>query len=347
MRTAQGKLPVMMASALFTVLATLGCRDGTNPMTAARTAALIPDDPAMSQVTFTQEVCGPVPATLVITENTRLTCDLECAETTGPCIQFGKDNITLALNGFTMRGTANAPANCAPTSAGPAWDGISTAGFDRVKVRGPGMVEKFRRHGIFMAQTDDAIIEHVTSNYNCYSGILMNASHENLLSENVSVRNASASGATPCGGNCLVNSNGNRIRRNHFHGNGSLAPGAPLANPNDFGVGLLFTSSDNIIEENSIGGNINGVLLFQGATGNLIRRNLIAGNPPSQLAPTAGTPVGVDIRDASPSGANTFEDNHCITYEGASFESGSNASRTNDGTPGRPCPNFPRARGHH
>ncbi|HEU4747188.1 MAG TPA: hypothetical protein VFS56_01715, partial [Gemmatimonadaceae bacterium] len=75
--------------------------------------------------------------------------------------------------------------------------------------------------------------------------------------------------------------------------------------------------------------------------------NLIAGNPPVQVSVSAGSPVGVDIRDASPAGANTFEDNHCITYEGASFESGNNASRTNDAAPRPPCPNFPRARGHH
>jgi hypothetical protein len=46
---------------------------------------------------------------------------------------------------------------------------------------------------------------------------------------------------------------------------------------------------------------------------------------------TAGTPVGVDIRDASPPGANRFEENHCITYQGAT-------------TP-PPCPNFSTSRG--
>lgn len=347
MRTAKPTGPAMLVSALFTVLVALGCRDAANPA-AARARALIPDDVAMSQITFSQEVCGVIPATLVITENTRLTCDVECLETNGPCIQFGRDNITLSLAGFTMTGTASAPSNCAP-NPGPAtpWDGIATAGFDRVKIRGPGMVQRFRRHGVFMFQTDRSVVEQVTSHYNCFSGIFLNASHENYVSENVSARNSSASGPSPCGGNCLVSSNGNRIRRNHFYGNGSVAPGAPLGTPNDFGVGLNFTSSDNVVEENSIGGNINGILIFQAAAGNLIRHNVIAGNPPSQISATSGPTVGADIRDASPAGANTFQDNHCITYEGASFESGNNARHGKDGDPARPCPNFPRARGHH
>jgi hypothetical protein len=329
----------MLASALLTALATLGCKDAATPISAVRATAVSPNDPSMSQITFAQEVCGVIPATLVITENTRLACDVECVNTSGPCIQFGRDNITLSLAGFKMSGTASPPTGCAPTpGAATPYDGVSSAGFDHVKIRGPGMVQKFRRHGIFLTLTDNAVVEKVTSHYNCYSGIFMGASHENYISENVSVRNGSASAGAPCGGNCISSSNANHIRRNHFHGNGSVA--APTAQgdpfvgiPNDFGVGLVGTSSRNVIEENSIGGNINGILLFPATVGNLIRHNLIAGNPPVQVSVTAGTPVGVDIRDASMAGANTFEDNHCITYEGVT-------------TP-PPCPNFPRSRGHY
>lgn len=319
-------------------LAALACKDSVSSPSSDRTASLA-QNRGTDVTAFTQEVCGVIAATVVITENTRLSCDVQCVNAMGPCIQFGDDNITLSLNGFTMSGTASPPANCAPSPAfGPApnpgpfpYDGISTAGHDHVRIRGPGMVQTFRRHGLFMLQTEDAIVEGVTSHHNCFSGILMAFSHDNRISENVSVRNGSASGAAPCGGNCVISSNGNHIRRNHFYGNGSVVVGAPLGTPNDFGLGLVGTSSDNTVEENSIGGNINGILLFPLTTGNLIRHNLIAGNPPVQVAAIAGTPVGVDIRDASAPGANTFTENHCITYEGAS-------------TP-RPCPNFPRARG--
>jgi len=341
MRTIPRKWTLLCTWSLVIALAALACKDSVSSPSSDRTTSLAARNRAMDVTAFTQEVCGVITATVVITENTRLSCDVRCVNATGPCIQFGDDNITLWLNGFTMSGTASPPANCVPSPAfGPApnpgpfpYDGISTAGHDHVRIRGPGMVQTFRRHGLFMLETEDAIIEGVTSHHNCYSGILMAFSHDNRISENVSVRNGSASGGAPCGGNCVINSNGNHIRRNHFHGNGSVVVGAPLGTPNDFGVGLVGTSSDNTVEENSIGGNINGILLFPLTTGNLIRHNLIAGNPPVQVAATAGTPVGVDIRDASAPGANTFTENHCITYEGAS-------------TP-RPCPNFPRAKGHN
>jgi hypothetical protein len=283
-----------------------------------------------------EEICPPggiIAATVVIEENAELACDVVCTNVTGPCIQFGNDHITLRMNGFKMTGPATPPANCAPSpffspgDPGPfPYDGISTAGFDHVKILGPGMVQTFRRHGVFVFESEKARVEHVTSHYNCYSGIFLGLANDNDIADNVSVRNGSASGAAPCGGNCISNSNDNRIRRNFFSGNGSVAPGAPTMTPNDFGVGLVGTSSYNVIERNSIGGNINGILLFPLTVGNLIRRNVIAGNPPVQVSVTAGTPVGVDIRDASAAAANTFENNLCITYEGA--------------TSPPPCPSF-------
>ena len=341
MRRARRDWPLLLALGVATALLPSACKDSETPTSSSRVIAESRSDPAMSRVTFAQEVCGVIPATLVITGNTRLTCDVVCVNATGPCIQFGNDNITLFLNGFKMSGVASPPIACAASPAtgtapdpGPfPFDGISTAGHDGVRIRGPGMVQTFRRHGIFMFGTDDAIVEHVTSHYNCYSGIFLGLSNDNDLSENVSVRNGSASGGAPCGGNCITNSNGNRVRRNHFHGNGSVAPGMPLGTPNDFGVGLVGTSRDNVIEQNSIGGNINGILLYPLTVGNVIRHNLIAGNPPVQVAVTAGTPVGADIRDASRAGANSFVENHCITYEGATVPA--------------PCPNFPKDRGHY
>lgn len=336
--------PLLASCALLAVLTGAACRDSVDPATSRTPDATVSDvDPEMSQVSFANEVCGVIPATLVITENTRLTCDVQCLETSGPCIQFGRDNITLFLNGFKMSGTAMPPNNCAaspafetPTVPAPGpfpYDGIATAGFDHVKIRGPGMVQTFRRHGIFMFRSDDAVVDNVTSHYNCYSGIFLGFSTGNRLSENTSVRNGSASGGAPCGGACIFSSDENRVRRNRFFGNGSVASGPPRGTPNDFGVGLIGTSSGNVVEENAIGGNINGVLLFPGAARNLIRRNAIAGNPPVQVSVSAGSPVGVDIRDASPPGANRFVENLCITYEGAT-------------TPA-PCPSFPRAKGHY
>lgn len=102
-----------------------------------------------------QETCPPagvIAETLVITENGELACDVVCTNATGPCIQFGDDHLTLWLNGFTMTGPASPPSNCAPSpvfspgNPGPfPYDGISTAGFDHVRVLAPGMVQPSRR----------------------------------------------------------------------------------------------------------------------------------------------------------------------------------------------------------
>ncbi len=140
----------------------------------------------------------------------------------------------------------------------------------------------------------------------------------------VSIRNAIQSGAAPCGGNCLVNRHNNTIRRNFFAGNGSAAN-----NNNDLGVGLIGNSSGNSIEDNSIGGNANGLLLQVNTTGNLIRLNVIAGNPPSQFSKDYGAAIGADVKDeATANGArNTFDRNWRVTYLG----------------PGpAPCTNLPR-----
>jgi hypothetical protein len=135
-------------------------------------------------------------------------------------------------------------------------------------------------------------------------------------------------------------SHNNRVRRSELVGNGSIASGGvgvpvppgepPFLVPNDFGVGLVGNSSGNVIEENGIGGNINGVLVFFTAAGNVIRKNVIAGNPPVQLGSSPA--VGADIRDFSPAGTNKFEENLCITYTGATVPN--------------PCPNIPQFSGH-
>jgi hypothetical protein len=107
---------------------------------------------------------------------------------------------------------------------------------------------------------------------------------------------------------------------NIYSGNGSatskFSPKAP--NSNNFGVGLVGTSRDNIIEKNKIGGNLNGVLIGPATLGgNVIRRNIIAGNPPVQVSKDFGASIGADIQDLSAPGTNTFEDNRCLTYVGA------------------------------
>ena len=108
---------------------------------------------------------------------------------------------------------------------------------------------------------------------------------------------------------------------NILSGNGTAASTVTLPNgdkiSNNFGVGLVGVSKDNLIEKNKIGGNLNGVFIASTTLGgNVIRRNIIAGNPPVQVSNEFPS-IGADIQDLSAAGANTFEDNHCLTYSGA------------------------------
>jgi hypothetical protein len=294
-------------------------------------------------------ISGDISETLVITRNSRLTGDVRCLQTSGPCIRFGAADIRLSLNGFTMTGGHEPPggkcvtADEFATPAGAA-DGIQSS-FDDVVIEGPGMVQRMRRHGIALLGTatdpvEEVVVKRLVSHENCFSGIFMGSVNESRIEGVVSARNSANSEFRPCGGICVTNSNDNRVRHSEFFGNGTTALGPPpAAIPNDFGVGLVGSSSGNVVEENGIGGNINGVALFPLSatatpTGNLIRKNVIAGNPPIEVsaANPSLNPVGADIRDFSAAGSNTFSENLCLTYTGAT-------------TP-PPCPNLPRFSGH-
>ena len=276
-----------------------------------------------------ESISGTITTTKFLSEDSELVGHVTCTMTTEPCIDLAASHITLRLNGFTITGSADPEAGvCNPTSGNPQADGIRTLNVTHVRIVGPGMIQKFRRHGIFIVGQPGiltrATISDVTSHHNCFSGILTNMMSSSRITGIVSVRNAIHSGAAPCGGNCLVNSHNNTIRRNFFAGNGSAAN-----NNNDFGVGLIAGSTGNLIEDNSIGGNANGLLLQANTSGNLIRLNVIAGNPPSQFSKDYGASIGADVKDEATTngGRNTFDRNWCVTYLG----------------PGpAPCTNLPR-----
>ena len=83
---------------------------------------------------------------------------------------------------------------------------------------------------------------------------------------------------------------------------------------NNFGIGLV-TASDtgNVIEDNTVAGNSNGIFLAAGVTGNIIRRNFIVGNPPAQVDVDHPSASGVDVKNLADDGANTFRGNVCLT----------------------------------
>src|SRR5687767_8862422 len=265
-----------------------------------------------------ENISGTIATTKFLTEDSQLVGNVTCTMTTEPCIDLAASNITLRLNGFTITGPAEPEGGaCNASAANPQADGIRTMNVTHVRILRPGMVQKFRRHGIFsLGQAGirtRATVSDVTSNHNCFSGLLTNTMSYSDITGIVSVRNAINSGAAPCGGNCLVNSHNNVIRGNFFAGNGSAAN-----NNNDFGVGLIAGSTGNLIEENSIGGNTNGLLIQASASGNVIRLNVIAGNPPSQFSKDYGA-IGWDVKDEATSNSerNTFDRNWCISYAGS------------------------------
>ena len=270
-----------------------------------------------------EDISGVISSTKFITEDSRLVGNVTCTTTTEPCIDLAANFITLRLNGFTITGPADPEgAMCNATSGLPMADGIRINNFTHVNILGPGMVQRFRRHGILVVgsgssgslETRSRIrIRGVTSHHNCFSGLLTNGMTYSVIEEIVSVRNGINSTGAPCGGSCLVNSYNNVIRRNIFGGNGSIAN-----NNNDFGVGLINLSSGNLIEENTITGNTNGVLIQAGAQSNTIRLNVMAGNPPVQVTKDHGVFIGADIKDEAGSNGerNTFDRNWCLTYLG-------------------------------
>jgi hypothetical protein len=278
-------------------------------------------------------VAGVIPTTLTIMHDAWLACDVQCLQTDNrACIEFGRPNIKLSLNGFKMTGPANEPSrnNCS-TAAEFALeaDGVHSK-FDEVQIVGPGVIQRMKRHGIGLVGTasdplQKAQVKKVTSHMNCFSGIFLFFATETLVDEAVSVKNSANGQARPCGGICVTNSSRNIVRRSEVAGNGGGDPGAPTAPfPNDFGIGLVGDSDFNLIEENGVGGNINGLALFPLAGGlipqnNLIKRNVFAGNPPTMVYEEVGPAGGSDVRDfVGAAGNNRFELNLCLTYLGPS-----------------------------
>ena len=87
----------------------------------------------------------------------------------------------------------------------------------------------------------------------------------------------------------------NRLRGNRLSGNGYSAQG------NNFGIGLETAgTNDNIVEDNTVTGNTNGLYMTAGVQGNTIRRNLLQN-------------TGVDIKNLADAGTNTFVGNICGT----------------------------------
>ena len=97
-----------------------------------------------------------------------------------------------------MTGLADPAKACVGINPPGGEFGIVVNGFSNVTVRGPGLVQRFRAQGVFLTGSSGSTVQDVTSSTNCASGFQVVNGSNNLLENNVSVRNAHPTAA--CGG---------------------------------------------------------------------------------------------------------------------------------------------------
>ena len=155
-------------------------------------AALISTRPGQAA-----QISGTIATTMAITEDSQLVGDVTCTVTGAPCLDVVASNVTLDLNGFSMTGQASPQTGCAGSGASGAEQGIRILQQSGVTVRGPGIVQQFRVHGIIINGSTGTHITGVTTSTNCSSGILL-AGDSNVIENNISIANGSL--GAPCGG---------------------------------------------------------------------------------------------------------------------------------------------------
>jgi parallel beta-helix repeat protein len=261
---------------------------------------------------FAADIQGTISSTLTITETSQLVGNVTCNVTGAACIAFGAPGIALKLNGFAITGQADAVTGCAGGQVAGE-HGILINGLRGAIVQGPGIVQRFRAHGIIITGASSRVlVNKVTTSTNCMAGIIVTgASTDNDLEANTAVSNGNSS--AQCGGICLAaGASRNRIALNRLSGNGYAAQA------NNFGIGLVNPgTNDNVIVDNLVFGNSNGIVLVAGVEGNVVLRNFIVGNPPVQVPVSNPGTGGVDIRNLAAPGINVLEGNVCLTSTNA------------------------------
>ena len=118
----------------------------------------------------------------------------------GAAFDLTPEQVMRELRQGAITGRADATTACGGTpTTGEV--GVTTNGQSRVVVRGPGLVQRFRNHGVQVVGSTEARIEGLTVSTNCGSGIFVLASSFNALIEgNTTVRNGSTLAGQACGG---------------------------------------------------------------------------------------------------------------------------------------------------
>jgi parallel beta-helix repeat protein len=265
-----------------------------------------------ASTTFAADIQGTISSTLTITETSELVGNVTCTVTGAACIAFGAPGIALKLNGFAITGQADPVTGCAG-GAVAGEHGILINGLRGAVIQGPGIVQRFRAQGIIITGASSRVlVSRVTTATNCNAGIIVTgASTDNDLEANTSVSNGNSSAA--CGGICLTGgSSRNRVALNRLSGNGYAAQAT------NFGIGLVGPgTNDNVIVDNVVFGNSNGIVLVPGVEGNVVLRNFVVGNPPVQVPVSNPGTVGMDIRNLATPGINLLDGNVCLTSTNA------------------------------
>jgi parallel beta-helix repeat protein len=76
---------------------------------------------------------------------------------------------------------------------------------------------------------------------------------------------------------------------------------------------VIGTGSGNVIDENSVTGNTQGIFIGPGARETILRSNIVIGNPAIQVGSTHRDVRTADIVNMAPAGQTTFERNVCVT----------------------------------
>src|SRR5437867_1462552 len=240
---------------------------------------------AISLALAAQAVAGGTPITtcpFVITApgHYYLAADL------GPCtgffaIQIASDHVRLSLEGHTLSGPVM-------PFGGPAPDGISATGVQKISIEGPGTITSFRV-GIDWNDVDDSEVREVTASgnlggFHISGGSDNNTFRENVVSDNLegifvsggsnskfeaNIANNNSTGIT------LTYGDGHKLMRNTLNGNGFRAGVSYCVGG---GIHVPY-SSGNEIAENTANGNCGfGIGVSPGSTQNRIIKNTALDN---------------------------------------------------------------------
>jgi hypothetical protein len=147
--------------------------------------------------TYAADIGGTISATMAVSEDSQLVDDVTCTVTNAPCLDIVASNVTLELNGFTITGMADPQTGCQGGGTSGPEQGIRILNQKGVTINGPGIVQRFRVHGIIINGSTGTTITRVTASTNCASGFLVGGD-SNFLEHNVSIRNGTL--GAPCGG---------------------------------------------------------------------------------------------------------------------------------------------------